>query len=75
MVRCFAPSLAEVYSDLPDTSQLNASQYALSVAISFNGQQYTAQDVDFFYYAVHRLIPSHGPLEGGQLLRCVRVNV
>jgi hypothetical protein len=36
---------------------LNVSNYALRVAISFNGQQYTTQDIDFFYYGVKKLIP------------------
>jgi predicted HAD superfamily phosphohydrolase len=55
--RCYCPSLEEVYSDIHDVQMLNVSDYALRVAISFNGQQYTAQDIDFFYYGVKKLIP------------------
>ena len=55
--RCYCPSLEEVYSDISDVQRLNASDYVLRVAISFNGQQYTSQDIDFFYYGVKKLIP------------------
>jgi len=55
--RCYCPSLEEVYSDIHDVKMLNVSNYALRVAISFNGQQYTTQDIDFFYYGVKKLIP------------------
>jgi hypothetical protein len=38
------------------------------VALSFNGQQYTQQDVDFYYYAVWSIVPSHGPLDGSTVV-------
>ncbi|MGB1597621.1 MAG: hypothetical protein ACPIOQ_33000 [Promethearchaeia archaeon] len=45
------------------------------VGVSFNGQQFTTQDVDLYYYGVFGLFPSHGPLSGGTVVSITGPNL
>ena len=45
------------------------------VGVSFNGQQFTTQDVDLYYYGVLSLFPSHGPLSGGTVVSVTGPNL
>jgi hypothetical protein len=71
---CLSPKFTSVYGNLSKLN-LSYSNYSVPISLTFDGQYYTTDAVNFNYFQMLSLLPSLGPLDGQTMVTIMGPNL